>query len=122
MDKLEIRSELLTCSPLFQAHWESIAPEGQFLVTNADLNELLWAFARHLLELYQDSETNVFPAVIATIDRLYKFGEPDTKDNIIKLLGCIGYDWWDSGVNPNEFAQLLPVNLQPYCVAGVSHA
>lgn len=112
----KIYSLLFEISPKFVEHWNSVAPISRDVSSVEELDDLLWAFARHLLEMHQDSEITSFPSIIKALDNYYLSGEPYANKHVVKLLGFIGYDWWDSGVDPNDFFILVPPHLQSFCV------
>ena len=71
---------------------------------------MLADFARHLLQLQQQQQTDVFPAVARVIERLHLEGDDYVREaTTIGLLEGIQNVWGNQNTDPNLFAQhLLP--------------
>lgn len=70
---------------------------------------ILGDFARHLLQLYREHQTEVFPAVARVIERLHVEGDDYVREAAtIGLLESIQNVWGNEGVDPGLFVQHLP--------------
>ncbi len=71
---------------------------------------LLSGFARHLLQLHQQHQTEAFPAVAEAIERMHVEGDPFVRESAtIGLLEGIQNVWNNADVDPELFARhLLP--------------
>ena len=71
---------------------------------------MLGDFARHLLQLQQQQQTDVFPSVARVIERLHFEGDQYVREAAtIGLLEAIQNVWENQNTDPNIFAQhLLP--------------
>ena len=84
----------------------------------ADDRELLYVmlgdFARHLLQLHRQHQTEVFPAVARVIERLHVEGDHYVREAAaIGLLEGIQNVWGNEGTDPELFVRhLLPVSAK----------
>ena len=101
---------LLEACPSFQAAWdEHRRQHGDELLYIA-----LGCFADHLLELYRQHHTEVFPAVAEVVERLHIEGEHYVQEAAtIGLLEGIQNGWSNQKVDPELFSHyLLPVSAK----------
>jgi hypothetical protein len=102
---------LLNACPSFQKKWDEHGAEdnGEILYYVA-----LGDFARHLLELYQQHNTDTFPSIACAIEQLYLEGDHYVREAAtIGLLEGIMNGWGNSGVDPEQFSSyLLPISLK----------
>lgn len=108
---------LLTACPSFEGYWQEIEPiyDGR-TPAQVDDEDFLFEFARHTLELHQDSEEQAFPQIAAALHGLYEQGTQEDRDTVARLLNGIGYDWSDNGVDPGPFFRHVHATLQPFCI------
>lgn len=101
---------LVEACPSFQSvvdeHRKYYGEEIQYVV--------LGDFARHLLELHQRQQRELFPAIAQVIERLHVEGEHYVREAAtIGLLEGIQNVWGNNGADPEEFVQyLLPVSAK----------
>jgi hypothetical protein len=71
---------------------------------------VLGDFARHLLQLYRQRQTEDFPAIARVIERLHLEGDHDVREAAtVGLLEGIQNVWGNEGADPELFARsLLP--------------
>jgi hypothetical protein len=100
--------------PLLIAVCPSYREVSQKLPDEDLLYVALGHFADHLLELHQQHQTDVFPAVAQVIERLHIEGEHYVQEAAtIGLLEGIQNGWSGRKVDPDLFARyLLPVSLK----------
>jgi hypothetical protein len=102
---------LLKACPSFQNKWdEHYAENGKEILYYVALGD----FARHLLELYQQHQTETFPEVARAIEQLHIEGDHYVREAAtIGLLEGIQNVWGNNDVDPEHFFRyLLPTSAK----------
>ena len=92
--------------PILDEHRQYYGEEIPYVV--------LGDFSRHLLQLHQHHQTDVFPAVAQVIERLHVEGEHYVREAAtIGLLEGIQNVWGNEGIDPELFVPyLLPESVR----------
>ena len=87
--------ELVGRCPSFVQHWSEIGVPGYGAESPLQTapERALWEFARHTLELFQDSRHVELPAIISVLDELSRSAK--TRGAVSELLRTIEADWSD---------------------------
>ncbi|HEU0175738.1 MAG TPA: hypothetical protein VFV58_15860 [Blastocatellia bacterium] len=103
--KEQVMPLLLNDCPSFSENWrEHLALYGDEQLITMDLG----AFADHIIDLYEQNQTQEFPAVFDSIERLHIEGDDDVRvAAIIGLLEGIQNTSGHRGVDPEVFAPYL---------------
>jgi hypothetical protein len=95
---------LLEACPSFQGNWEAHLKEYDEPLVYIALGD----FARHLLDLHQRGQSQVFPAVGRVIERLHLEGDAWVREAAsIGLLEGIQNVWSHTDVDPELFVPYL---------------
>lgn len=94
----------LESCPSFRKEWDRSDQEFD----HGLLYVVLGGFARHLLQLQQQGQTEEFAAVSEVIERLHVEGDSYVKNAAtVGLLEAIQNVWGNNGVDPELFAKCL---------------
>ncbi len=96
---------LLNDCPSFSERWrEHLALYGDEQVFYMDLG----AFVDHIIDLYEQNQTQEFPAIFDSIERLHVEGDDQVRDGaILGLLEGIQNTAGNRGIDPEVFAPYL---------------